>query len=132
MRNHSNVPIHLLLGYGHEGGHNCLAAITLRLASANGKMLEVFPKGVAVSQKVRIFNKVLGPNQHLTAMLHLKEIREVENTNPADTSGQHEEIRSGRYKIRALFRGEAMDLPPDALPYWIGNILSNPVTYDVH
>jgi hypothetical protein len=40
LRNMTNSPIHVLLGYRDGSGHECLVALSLRLTSANGQVFD--------------------------------------------------------------------------------------------
>jgi hypothetical protein len=132
LRNVSNKPVHVLLGHGDGSGHDYLMSFSLQLTSPSGDVFQfVTMDGGFLAGSLRIVNEIIPPQKEWSVELPLSGFIGDLQGKPLISPKTVDMLPRGVYQIRALFRGTNSDWPEHTLSYWVGDLRSNSISYQL-
>ena len=128
LRNMSNAPIRLVLGY-FGVNQQCLAAFSLRVTSASGQVYDFEPFCLPDGGETGNVDEVIPPHKERTRDMSIKDFMGNLHGDSLINPISGDMLAAGSYRIQAFFKGTRYPLPKHALRYWIGTLESNEVDY---
>jgi hypothetical protein len=125
LRNRSNTPVHVLLGY-RDNLNEDLDAISFLFVDAGGQKIPIVLIGHALEGNVGPVLEVIDPGKEWQRDMKISEFMVFKDpTNPSPVG----QLPAGSYTVYGIFKGDSVNWPPHSPPYWVGTVQSAPVRY---